>query len=101
MSHCSGPNAVHTKLLPSGWDLEDLGHPNLLKKVLPQSCPGITTTYGYLGNPGSTFAYHVEDACLGSMNVNLGGGAKMWYVRVNVSNVCFCAVDSSIQHDHR
>ena len=57
-----------------------MGPPNLLKKVLPLSCPGITTCYGYLGNPGSTFAYHVEDACLGSLNVNLGGGAKMWYV---------------------
>lgn len=41
--------------------------------------PGITTPYGYLGRFGSTFAWHVEDVCLGSMNINLGGAGKVWY----------------------
>merc|ERR1719230_1184882 len=74
----SGPRALHTKLLPFGWNLEDLDHPNILPKFFNGPVPGITTTYGYLGCPGSTFAWHVEDACLGSMNVNLGGGGKVW-----------------------
>ena len=73
---------------------------NFLPKVMPDSCPGINSTFGYLGQAGSSFAWHVEDACLGSMNVSLGGATKVWYTvspkhqqrfRSRVLRACFPA----------
>ena len=71
-------SALHSKFIP--WDMNNIiDSENFLPKVMPESCPGINTTFGYLGQAASTFAWHVEDACLGSMNINLGGATKVWY----------------------
>ena len=46
-----------------------------LQRCLPVQgdCPGITSPFSYLATAGATFAWHVEDASLGALNISLGG----------------------------
>lgn len=41
--------------------------------------PGVTDTYAYCGEFGSTFSMHVEDFNLHSLNLVIDGASKIWY----------------------
>lgn len=58
------------------WNLSDL--PNLLN-VLGQKIPGVNTAYLYLGMWKATFAWHLEDVDLYSINYLHFGAPKQWY----------------------
>jgi hypothetical protein len=58
------------------WNLSNL--PNLLN-VLGQKIPGVNTAYLYLGMWKATFAWHLEDVDLYSINYLHFGAPKQWY----------------------
>ena len=54
--------------------------PNLLNRCrLTKKLPGVNTPYLYFGMWGATFAYHVEDMDLFSINYIHFGAPKFWY----------------------
>jgi hypothetical protein len=59
------------------WNVAAL--PGLLR-ALPQRLPGVCEPYLYFGQWRSTFAWHVEDMDLYSINYLHYGAAKQWYV---------------------
>ncbi|KAJ5937858.1 hypothetical protein N7454_004200 [Penicillium verhagenii] len=60
----------------SCWNVAKL--PNLLD-VLGQNVPGVNTAYLYLGMWKATFAWHLEDVDLYSINYIHFGAPKQWY----------------------
>jgi hypothetical protein len=61
------------------WNVASLG--DLLPKLAPVSCkiPGVVSPYLYFGMWRATFAWHVEDADLYSINYIHFGAPKFWY----------------------
>ncbi|TNY21444.1 JmjC domain, hydroxylase-domain-containing protein [Rhodotorula diobovata] len=61
------------------WNVAHLG--DLLPKLAPRGCeiPGVVTPYLYFGMWRATFAWHVEDADLYSINYIHFGAPKFWY----------------------
>lgn len=62
------------------WNVAHL--PSLLSRILPTSCkglPGVNTPYLYFGMWRATFAWHVEDMDLFSINFIHFGAPKFWY----------------------
>ncbi|GJN94718.1 hypothetical protein Rhopal_007809-T1 [Rhodotorula paludigena] len=61
------------------WNVASLG--DLLPKLAPKGCeiPGVVTPYLYFGMWRATFAWHVEDADLYSINYIHFGAPKFWY----------------------
>lgn len=59
----------------------DAGHlPGILRLDSPEDAlPGVTQSYAYCGEFWSTFAMHVEDFNLHSLNLVIDGASKMWY----------------------
>lgn len=60
----------------TSWNVANL--PNLLD-VLGQKVPGVNTAYVYLGMWKATFAWHLEDVDLYSINYIHFGAPKQWY----------------------
>ncbi|KAJ5627884.1 hypothetical protein N7490_010112 [Penicillium lividum] len=60
----------------TSWNVAKL--PNLLD-VLGQNVPGVNTAYLYLGMWKATFAWHLEDVDLYSINYIHFGAPKQWY----------------------
>lgn len=60
----------------TSWNVAKLE--NLLD-VLGQKVPGVNTAYLYLGMWKSTFAWHLEDVDLYSINYIHFGAPKQWY----------------------
>ncbi|GAA5931991.1 uncharacterized protein JCM15063_001094 [Sporobolomyces koalae] len=63
----------------TAWNVAHLG--DLLPKLAPQACsiPGVVSPYLYFGMWRATFAWHVEDADLYSINYIHFGAPKFWY----------------------
>ncbi|GAA5822529.1 hypothetical protein JCM3770_003566 [Rhodotorula araucariae] len=63
----------------TAWNVAHLG--DLLPKLAPRGCeiPGVVTPYLYFGMWRATFAWHVEDADLYSINYIHFGAPKFWY----------------------
>ncbi|KAM0747231.1 hypothetical protein T439DRAFT_328987 [Meredithblackwellia eburnea MCA 4105] len=61
------------------WNVASLG--DLLPRLAPASCriPGVVSPYLYFGMWRATFAWHVEDADLYSINYIHFGAPKFWY----------------------
>ncbi|KAK4056090.1 hypothetical protein OIO90_002821 [Microbotryomycetes sp. JL221] len=61
------------------WNVAKLG--DLLPKLMPKGCaiPGVVSPYLYFGMWRATFAWHVEDADLYSINYIHFGAPKFWY----------------------
>lgn len=61
------------------WNVARLG--DLLPKLAPSNCeiPGVVSPYLYFGTWRATFAWHVEDADLYSINYLHFGAPKFWY----------------------
>jgi len=64
----------------TAWNVAHL--PSLLSRILPSSSnglPGVNTPYLYFGMWRATFAWHVEDMDLFSINYIHFGAGKFWY----------------------
>lgn len=63
----------------TAWNVANLG--DLLPRLAPRSCriPGVVSPYLYFGMWRATFAWHVEDADLYSINYIHFGAPKFWY----------------------
>jgi len=63
----------------TAWNVAHLG--DLLPKLAPKACsiPGVVSPYLYFGMWRATFAWHVEDADLYSINYIHFGAPKFWY----------------------
>ncbi|GAA5908962.1 hypothetical protein JCM5296_006834 [Sporobolomyces johnsonii] len=63
----------------TAWNVAHLG--DLLPKLAPKNCsiPGVVSPYLYFGMWRATFAWHVEDADLYSINYIHFGAPKFWY----------------------
>ncbi|GAA5890494.1 hypothetical protein JCM6882_002939 [Rhodosporidiobolus microsporus] len=63
----------------TAWNVAHLG--DLLPKLAPSACsiPGVVSPYLYFGMWRATFAWHVEDADLYSINYIHFGAPKFWY----------------------
>lgn len=63
----------------TAWNVARLG--DLLPKLAPRGCdiPGVVSPYLYFGMWRATFAWHVEDADLYSINYIHFGAPKFWY----------------------
>ncbi|CAE7056829.1 unnamed protein product [Rhizoctonia solani] len=61
------------------WNVASL--PNLLDRIMPdgEKIPGVNTPYLYFGMWRATFAWHVEDMDLYSINYIHWGAPKYWY----------------------
>src|SRR5204863_6067367 len=76
----------------TSWNVAKL--PNLLD-VLGQKVPGVNTAYLYLGMWKATFAWHLEDVDLYSINFIHFGAGKQWYSISQVDREKFEAVMGS------
>jgi hypothetical protein len=70
------PGSLFDEDRTSSWNVAKL--PNLLD-VIGQKVPGVNTAYLYLGMWKSTFAWHLEDMDLYSINYIHFGAPKQWY----------------------
>src|ERR1700733_11048469 len=64
----------------TSWNVAHL--PSTLSRLLPasdQGLPGVNTPYLYFGMWRATFAWHVEDMDLFSINYIHFGAGKFWY----------------------
>lgn len=61
----------------NNWNLGNL--PNVLDCMGDQKIPGVNTAYLYLGMWKATFAWHLEDVDLYSINYLHFGAPKQWY----------------------
>ena len=63
----------------TAWNVAHL--PSTLSRLLPsnQGLPGVNTPYLYFGMWRATFAWHVEDMDLFSINYIHFGAPKFWY----------------------
>lgn len=73
------------------WNITKLD--NLLRDVLHKSIPGVNSPYLYFGMFLATFAWHLEDMDLFSINYLHFGSPKQWYVipqahRLRFENLC-------------
>ena len=68
---------MNSKVAPIFWNLNNL--PDLLESV-ESSIPGVNTPYLYFGMWKATFAWHLEDMDLYSINYLHLGAPKFWYV---------------------
>ncbi|KAI8909715.1 JmjC domain, hydroxylase-domain-containing protein [Gorgonomyces haynaldii] len=71
------PGSVFTSNPENKWNVACLE--NLLRKY-PQAIPGVNLPYLYFGMYKATFAWHVEDMDLNSINYIHFGAPKQWYV---------------------
>jgi hypothetical protein len=62
---------------PSTWNTQKLDA--ILGQCLPKRLPGVNVPYLYFGTWRATFAWHVEDADLFSINYLHFGAPKQWY----------------------
>eukprot|EP00935_MAST-01C_sp_MAST-1C-sp1_P001635 g1635.t1 len=53
---------------------------SLLQQTALESMDGITTPMDYFGAAGTVFAWHCEDQDLHSINYNISGADKVWWV---------------------
>ena len=70
-----------------GWNLRNLD--TMLSQMLLKAghdLPGVTSPYLYFGTWRSTFAWHVEDMDLYSVNYLHYGANKHWWVKINPSS---------------
>ncbi|PLB43635.1 histone demethylase [Aspergillus steynii IBT 23096] len=70
------PGSLFDENITTSWNVAKL--PNLLD-VLGQKVPGVNTAYLYLGMWKATFAWHLEDVDLYSINYIHFGAPKQWY----------------------
>lgn len=70
------PGSLFDENITTSWNVAKL--PNLLD-VLGQNVPGVNTAYLYLGMWKATFAWHLEDVDLYSINYIHFGAPKQWY----------------------
>lgn len=70
------PGSLFDENITDSWNVAKL--PNLLD-VLGQKVPGVNTAYLYLGMWKATFAWHLEDVDLYSINYIHFGAPKQWY----------------------
>lgn len=70
------PGSLFDENITQSWNVAKL--PNLLD-VLGQKVPGVNTAYLYLGMWKATFAWHLEDVDLYSINYIHFGAPKQWY----------------------
>lgn len=70
------PGSLFDEDRTSSWNVAKL--PNLLD-VIGQKVPGVNTAYLYLGMWKATFAWHLEDVDLYSINYIHFGAPKQWY----------------------
>ncbi|KAA8651875.1 putative jumonji family transcription factor [Aspergillus tanneri] len=70
------PGSLFDDNITTSWNVAKL--PNLLD-VLGQKVPGVNTAYLYLGMWKATFAWHLEDVDLYSINYIHFGAPKQWY----------------------
>lgn len=70
------PGSLFDENITTSWNVARL--PNLLD-VLGQKVPGVNTAYLYLGMWKATFAWHLEDVDLYSINYIHFGAPKQWY----------------------
>lgn len=78
MIHCSLGSLYTDKT--TSWNVAHL--PSALSRLLPASSkglPGVNTPYLYFGMWRATFAWHVEDMDLFSINFIHFGAPKFWY----------------------
>lgn len=73
-----GPGSLFNDSTKS-WNVAHLG--DLLPRLAPATCkiPGVVSPYLYFGMWRATFAWHVEDADLYSINYIHFGAPKFWY----------------------
>ena len=77
-NHCSSGSLYTDKT--TSWNVAHL--PSTLSRILPASnkgLPGVNTPYLYFGMWRATFAWHVEDMDLFSINYIHFGAPKFWY----------------------
>lgn len=70
------PGSLFDENITTSWNVAKL--PNLLD-VIGQKVPGVNTAYLYLGMWKATFAWHLEDVDLYSINYIHFGAPKQWY----------------------
>ena len=70
------PGSLFDEDITTSWNVAKL--PNLLD-VIGQKVPGVNTAYLYLGMWKATFAWHLEDVDLYSINYIHFGAPKQWY----------------------
>ncbi|PYH88953.1 jumonji family transcription factor [Aspergillus ellipticus CBS 707.79] len=70
------PGSLFDDDITTSWNVARL--PNLLD-VIGQKVPGVNTAYLYLGMWKATFAWHLEDVDLYSINYIHFGAPKQWY----------------------
>jgi hypothetical protein len=66
-------------LFPESVESWNLGKLDNLLDILGTKIPGVNTAYLYLGMWKATFAWHLEDVDLYSINYNHFGAPKQWY----------------------
>ncbi|KAE8144233.1 hypothetical protein BDV25DRAFT_104771 [Aspergillus avenaceus] len=70
------PGSLFDENITTSWNVAKL--PNLLD-IMGQKVPGVNTAYLYLGMWKATFAWHLEDVDLYSINYIHFGAPKQWY----------------------
>ena len=64
--------------------------PSSTLDLLAGEIPGVSTPMLYIGMVSATFAWHVEDHYLYSINYQHQGAAKTWYSLYALSLPLFC-----------